>query len=374
MNHPAALPEATSPATRNAVVLIAVILGGFALYWLRGILTPLVMAIFLMVLIDGFARVLDHRIPGVSTRFSRPLALIVSILLFVGSVYLLADNARAFVGQMAGYGPKLQALITQGAHAVGIAVPPTLDELIQRLNPERLMGAVAQTLQGVLSDSMFVLIYLGFLLASRYGFRRKLVTLFPTRDSRDDAVEIFTRVRNGIERYVWVQTVTGLIIAAAVWVLMAAVGLDNAFFWAFFIFLTSYIPIVGGLIGTVAPPLFALLEFDSWWQAALLFAGSQLIFFVVGNVVTPRMQGVSLNLDPVAVLLSLAFWGAIWGAPGAFLSSPLTVVVMVILMQFPGTRWVAVLLSWDGNPERGEQSDDPSDPPQPQPRLRAKSA
>ena len=66
------------------------------------------------------------------------------------------------------------------------------------------------------------------------------------------------------------------------------------------------------------------------------------------------------------VLLSLAFWAATWGAPGAFLSSPLTVVAMVILMQFPGTRWIAVLLSWDGNPERGDQADDPSEPARPQ--------
>ena len=54
------------------------------------------------------------------------------------------------------------------------------------------------------------------------------------------------------------------------------------------------------------------------------------------------MQGKSLNLDPVAVLLSLAFWGAIWGLPGMFLSTPLTVMTMVVLAQFKGTPWIAV--------------------------------
>ena len=59
------MPEALrGSTTRNAVVFIAVILGGAALYWLRDILTPLILAIFLMVLIDGFSRVLDSRIPG----------------------------------------------------------------------------------------------------------------------------------------------------------------------------------------------------------------------------------------------------------------------------------------------------------------------
>ena len=62
-------------------------------------------------------------------------------------------------------------------------------------------------------------------------------------------------------------------------------------------------------------------------------------------IVLPRMQGDSLNMDPVVVLLSLAFWGAIWGLPGAFLSTPLTVMAMIILAQFDGSRWIAVLLS-----------------------------
>jgi predicted PurR-regulated permease PerM len=352
--------------TRNAVVFIAVILGGAALYWLRGILTPLILAIFLMILIDGFARVLDHRIPGFPKRYSMPAALIISVLLFALTVYLLAENARAFVAQLIGYGPKLEALISGTAASLGVAVPPTLGELIDRLNPTRFMGLAAQRLQNIATDGFFILIYLGFLLASRMGIKRKIVTLYPTRDERENAVEIFERIRIGIERYVWVQTVTGLMIAGSVGLLMWALGVENAFFWAFFIFLASYIPVVGGLIGTLIPPLFALLQFDTWWQAALLFAGAQAVFFVVGNVITPRMQGASLNLDPVVVLLSLAFWAAIWGAPGAFLSSPLTVVAMVILMQFPGTRWIAVLLSWDGNPERGEQADDPSEPARPQ--------
>jgi predicted PurR-regulated permease PerM len=63
------------------------------------------------------------------------------------------------------------------------------------------------------------------------------------------------------------------------------------------------------------------------------------------------MQGQSLNMDPLAVLLSLAFWGALWGLPGMFLSTPLTVLAMIILAQFEESRWIAVLLSADGVPE-----------------------
>ena len=150
-----------------------------------------------MILIDGFARVLDHRIPGFPKRASpcrwRSSS---AVLLFALTVYLLAENARAFVSQLIGYGPKLQALISSTAAQLGVAVPPTLGELIDRLNPTRFMGFAAQRLQNIALDAVFILIYLGFLLASRMGFKRKIVTLFPTRDEREDAVEIFERIRD----------------------------------------------------------------------------------------------------------------------------------------------------------------------------------
>jgi predicted PurR-regulated permease PerM len=140
------------------------------------------------------------------------------------------------------------------------------------------------------------------------------------------------------------------IIAVASWAVVAALGLQNALFWAFLIFLVGYVPVIGGAIGILLPPIFALVQFDDWWHAAVMLAGLQVINFVVGNIIYPRMQGKSLNIDPLVVLLSLAFWGAIWGVPGLFLSTPLTVAAMVILAQFSGSRWIAILLSSDGDP------------------------
>ncbi len=131
---------------------------------------------------------------------------------------------------------------------------------------------------------------------------------------------------------------------------MAVLGLDNATFWALFIFITSYVPMIGAAVGILAPVAFALLQFSSPLTAVALLLGLEAIMFVIGNMFLPRMQGRSLNLDPVVLLLSLAFWGALWGLPGAFLSSPLTVMAMVILAQFPSTHWIAVLLSGDGEP------------------------
>ena len=85
------------------------------------------------------------------------------------------------------------------------------------------------------------------------------------------------------------------------------------------------------------------------------------------------MQGDNQNIDPVAVLLSLALFGKMWGVVGMFLSTPLAVMAMAILAEFKGSMWMAVLLSGDGEPyadEDAKQADKTKarvKPPRPKP-------
>jgi AI-2 transport protein TqsA len=359
---PANDPPPSVNLERTCLVILAVVASGAVLYLLAGILTPPAMALFLAIVIDGFARVLEHRLVWVSKRAAMPLAIILSVLLFGGAVYVIADNATAFAARLVAYTPRLNEIIAQLAAVAHLKVAPTLDELVGRLNPALYVGDVAKGLQGFASNAVFILIYLGFILASRRAFERKMVSLAPSRAGRHGAMETFQRIRDGVEQYLWVQTVTGLMIAVASWLVMVLVGLDNAVFWAFLIFIAAYIPIVGGAIGILAPPLFALLQFPDYWQAVTLVVVLQSIQFLVGNLVLPRMQGDSLNIAPVVLLLSLAFWGVIWGLPGMFLSTPLTVTAMVICAQFPGARWVAILLSANGDPKKLHERKTPSPP------------
>jgi AI-2 transport protein TqsA len=342
---------------RNAAVVLAVVVAGAAMKWLGPILTPLALAVFLMILVDSLARNMKAKLKFLPAWAPMPLALLFSTLAFIATALVVADNAAGFVTQMAGYGPRLNTLIGSLASKMGVATPPSLTQLFAQLNPSRFVAPFAQGLQGFASNAVFVLIYMGFLIASRAGFAGKAARLFPVREERADALFVFNRIRDGIERYLWIQTVLGAAIAIASWAIMALVGLDNAIFWAFLIFVAGYIPIVGGAVGMILPPVFALVQFPEAWQAGVLFGVLFLINFVVGNVFQPRMQGASLNLDPVVVLLSLAFWGAVWGVAGMFLSTPLTVTTMIILAQFKGSRWIAILLSGDGHPEAASREE-----------------
>ncbi|MDB5426308.1 MAG: conserved predicted permease protein [Phenylobacterium sp.] len=356
------MPFSESPVARNALVILAVIASGATLYVLAGILTPLALAMFLAVMIDGFARVLQHRLPHISKRAALPLAVMISILLFGGTAFFVAENATGFATQLVAYEPKLDAVIAQLAGVVRVKNPPTVISIIRGLDATKYLGFVARFVQDFASTALFVLVYLAFILASRRGWERKAIGLFPQREERQEAVVAFLRIRDGVERYLFVQTITGLMVAGLSWIAMVAVGLHDALFWALLIFLAVYIPVAGGVFAGVAPPLFALVQFDGYGRAIILLIALQLIGMIIGNVVYPRMQGRSLNLDPVMVLLALAFWSAIWGLTGAFLSTPLTVMAMVVLAQFDGSRWIAVILSADGDPQQLKNKM-PNEPP-----------
>jgi predicted PurR-regulated permease PerM len=348
---PAAPPAAPpSQTARNAQVVVAVILSGAALYWLAPILTPLALAVFLMLMIDGLARTLRRRLPGLGDDALVGVAIVICIVGFAITVFFVAANGAAFIGKLITYQSRLDAMLQALAQTFHGGIPRTVNQLVAQIDPEKYLGAVAGALQNLTFTGVLVLVYLGFLLASRRGFERKAVRLFHGRAERHEALHAFLRVRDALERYVWIQTVCGGIIALGSWAIMMLMGLESAFFWAFLIFALNYIPIIGAAVAIGAPVLFALVQYPSFWPAVILFAGLFGLTFVVGNIMLPRMQGRGLNLDPVMVLFSLGFWGALWGGAGMFLSTPLTVLTLVVLAQFDGSLWIAVLLSGDGDP------------------------
>jgi predicted PurR-regulated permease PerM len=331
-------------------VISTVILSGFALWALRHILTPLVLAVFLLLMVDGLARALRDRIPGFPDRAALPVAVILIVGLFALTIWQLVQTATDFSANSHMYEDKLNAILEKGSAQLGLTVTPTVAELIKRLNPAHYGGEVAKGFSSFGEHSVFVLIYLGFLVASRQGFGRKTKELFATDSQRKEAARVFSRIRKGVESYVWVQTVVGVMIAGASAIVMAAMGLNHIVFLTLIIFLFNYIPAIGAALGVMLPPLLGLVEFDQLWQPIVLLAILEGVHFSVSHVVQPRMQGKSLNVDPIVVLLALAFWGAIWGVVGAFLSTPLTVMAMAILAEFKGARPLAVLLSGDGKP------------------------
>ncbi len=330
--------------------MVATLLTGAAIYLLRDIIAPLALAAFLLIVVSELARQIKRVSPLMPRNLALALSLGVIVAAFALMSWIIIDNLTGLLANAEAYIARLDSILAATGARLGLALPPNIESLLERIDLSRAAGIMLAWVQNGLSASMFVLIYLGFMIASRRSFGRKIAALNAKKEGVSETADILERIRSAVESYVWVQTTTGLMIAGASWLVMWALGLPQPLFWAFVIFVASYVPIVGGALGILAPALFGLLEFDDLIRPLLLLVALQAIGVFVGNVIQPRMQGRILNIDPVVVLLSLAFWGVLLGATGAFLSTPLTVTAMAILAEFKKTRWLAILLSSDGNP------------------------
>jgi AI-2 transport protein TqsA len=151
-------------------------------------------------------------------------------------------------------------------------------------------------------------------------------------------------ITNDFQRYMVVRTGIGLVNGVLIWLAAWLLGLEFAFIWGFTSFLLNYIPTIGSVVAVIFPVLFALAQGDGSlpWLTLLVFGGIQIL---LGVILDPLIEGHYLAPSPLVVLLSVTFWGWVWGIPGAFIGVPLTIFVIITCKQFARTQWIATLLS-----------------------------
>ncbi len=392
------------------VWLIATVALGFVLYNGARILAPFAMAVFVWLIMEGFARAIRRPFPELPGWLANLFAVTVVALSVLTFVSVVSGAIAEFQSKSDQYEERINTVIRDvynmlpqpapeidpSATAPGAQTPPAQPAVQLPLTPgdalltpveepppppppaavpedttptlsnlvTQYAGSIAPTaagfISGLIGDMLLILIYVAFLYVSAGAFSRKLDRVFVRPSDRARSRQLGDQVRRTMEQYLWVQTSLSIISTSLTYITLMIVGLDNALFWAFVIFVLNYIPTIGSIIATVLPSLFAIVQPESTWPdwmpdnallcAVVVFAAVSVWQFLIGNFVAPRMQANSLNLSPLVVLLSLAVWGALWGPVGMFLSAPLTVLVMIVLAQIRGARWIAVLMSADGKP------------------------
>jgi AI-2 transport protein TqsA len=337
---------------RDASVFLAVVVALSLARFFQEILTPLVIATFLLLLADALSRILQQRLPATPRWVRGSIAAAAILIAFTAVGVLFAVQAPPFAVEIRGLEPRLDELLTQVMTTVG-APPIKLRQMLGGVDPGRLVGRAFVAARGLISYGVLVIIYFGFLQASRTAFGRKLDSLYKSEDQRLGAIRVTNRVRDAVERYMKLQTLKATLIAVVAGGLMAALGVRDALFVAFVVFLAAYVPIVGPAVGALFPALAAFAQFDGGFQPITLLLVVGTAAFLIDNVLIPKLASDELNIDPLLVLISIGFWGEIFGMPGILLSTPLTVTVLAVTAELESTRWLAVLLSRDGNPTHG---------------------
>ena len=334
---------------RAAVIFLAVVVAGALVRFFSDILSPLVVATFLLLLIDSVSRGLDRRFTA-APRWARGAVAGSAILAgFSAIVLLFAIQEPPFAREILSLEPHLDGALAQLMGLID-QPPMTLHDFFAGGDPTHVLAQLFSTARSILSYAVLVIVYLGFLVASRQAFSSKIDRLYDTEAHRDQARRVFGSIRNAVEQYVRLQTFKAVLIGLFVFAVMSVLGVKAALFTAFLVFLAAFVPIIGAFAGAVFPALVTLAQFGSLLESAVLLAGLGLGVFLIDNVLMPKLQGDELNIDPLLVLISIGVWGLILGPPGVLLSTPLTVTVMAVAAEFQGTRWLAVLISKDGEP------------------------
>lgn len=342
---------------------IWVIAAGVIVYGLfmgADIFAPFALAIFLWLVIEGFARILKDKISKIPRWAAQLTAVLIVLGAAISVIVIFVDGLNDFAKNASAYETRINEVLTEiyASFNIHTMAPPDLSNLLFNEKNTRFVQPILDSVQGLASSFVLILIYIAFLFLAERNWPNKLDNIFKDGEDRTRARDVGLQVRKSMEEYLWVQTIISGIITIITYITLLILGLDNALFWAFIVFFLNYIPTIGSIVAAFLPGLFALAQpdwpsympADATLNALIVLASVSVWQFAIGNFIQPRMMGESLNLSSLVVLLSLAVWGAIWGIPGMFLSAPLTVLMMILFAQIPGTHWIAILLSADGNP------------------------
>lgn len=270
----------------------------------------------------------------------RSLTVLASIAGVAAAIYLSAGQVVSVVG--ARWPEIVDAYGAVARCASGWAVPLDL-----ATDQRRVAAGLAALMAGVHSFTthlgfIAVLVMLGLPEAPHIWSRIEGELDARTRsDLGSMLVESAYRVRG----YLGTTFATSALTGVCSTLLAFATGLDLALVWGLLNHVLNFVPVIGNIVGIIPPTLYAILQFDGLRKPLVVFAGFVVLQVVVSNVVYPLLQGKSLSLSPVAILLAMAFWSWLWGIAGALIAVPITAVAVILFDRFDRTRWFARLIS-----------------------------
>lgn len=339
--------------SRAAVSIIAVLATLAAVYWASSVFAPIAFALFLIALVWPLQGWLQARMPKLA---ALAISMIVTIVVFAVFAWLIVWGFGRVARWMINDAARFQMLYGQATEWLeghGIAVAGLWTE---HFNVGWLVRAV-QGITGRVNTTLsfwlvvFVYVILGLLEVDEAAQRiRGLKNQEAARVLLTGSAVTAAKFR----RYMLVRTQMSVMTGVLVWAFAHLVGLQRAAEWGVIAFALNYIPFIGPLIATLFPTLFAMTQLEAWQSALAVFACLNVIQFVVGSYLEPRVAGNALAMSPFIVLFAVFFWSFLWGLFGAFIGVPITIAVLTFCAQHPSSQWLADLLAAPGKAPAAE--------------------
>ena len=343
-----------------SLMVLAVVAATFSIYWLRPVLVPLVVALFVVSGVSPILKTFERRL-GVTRIIAAGLTFLAGVFLLVvfglsiwGSMVDLQSNSQAYRGrvrEIVDWAERRVQQIGDRIEASAASILPTKE--LSEENPQTRepvkgdghdasefvdavvrdgISVISQALINLASTSVVVLIYVFFLLIGTPKVKNDSPTVR----------EIDEQVRS----YLALKTVISIFTGLAFGITLRLFGVPMAFTFGVLAFLLNFIPNVGPLVASLLPVPLIILNPDGtvvWMVAAISVTCA--IQAISGNLVEPRIMGNSSDLHPVTILVALMFWGMMWGVIGMFLATPITAALKILLQRIESTKAIANLMA-----------------------------
>ncbi len=318
----------------------------FGIRGLASVINPILLALVITITVLP--------IPGRLTRRGMPgwLALVLTILVVVLLLALVILTVFFSVTKLSVELPTYMAEATQQAAVdSGVETSTTTTELTIQFGP---------VAQGVIVIVLDLLVQFGFALVI-FFFMISAAMALPgaVRLGLDPNAPLIGRISHlteDIRRYMSILTGINFLVGLGDAVFLMFLGVDYALLWGLLAWFMGYIPSIGFMIALVPPVLMAYVQYGLQ-TALVVLVGYILINGGVQNFIQPKLMGQGLRISPVVVFVSLFVWGFLLGGIGAIVAVPLTLLVLIIMENFEGTRTVAVLMRYTGEEKKEERKE-----------------
>ncbi len=330
--------------TQILMAVIASILVVAALKATRPISMPLAFAFFIAILVHPLQSRLEKRLP-------RWLSLILVLLLLcaivgiaVGALSLSGEIIEPKVPEYLDRLQEMAQMLRDWASDRNLPIPQLASGSSNGASSQLTQQAIGgvRSFISVFSLTVLTISLLVLLLLEVAQYRKKVQKAFSNRTG-DRLIRAVGNTSEKLRRYLWVMTLTSILTGVLTTVWCFIIGVDLAFVWGLIGFVLNYIPTLGSIIAVIPPTLVAFL-FNGVGRGVATLIGLAVIQVIMGNFVDPKVQGKSLQLSPFVALFSIAFWGWVWGIPGAILGVPMTISIILFCQEFETTKGVAIIL------------------------------
>ncbi|MDA0683954.1 MAG: AI-2E family transporter [Bacteroidetes bacterium] len=330
--------------------IIAVFVLGVIFVQLKTVLMPFVIAILLSIICKPMILWLRNKgIPMFAALFG--VLLLFSLVLFLVG-WVLFSSTESFIAELPGYQSKMSVIVSD--------MEAWLISMAERLNLQvsdfkwsdaiQLSSVTAAVTSGLgsfisfVTTTFLVLLFMLFILASSGELGMKVRSAFPEQYA-DWMASVLKTVDSQVRQYLVTKTLVSVGTGTVTWLTLWLIGVDFPLVFGFIAFTLNYIPNIGSTIAVLFPFALSLLQFETLTAPLLVLLGLGSTQILMGNVIEPRIMGYSLNLSPLLILVSLIFWGWLWGLWGMVLAVPLMATIKIVFENLEPMRPIGKLMN-----------------------------